>query len=666
MARKRKRKKPVYVADFETTVYSGQTDTRVWASAVVKMNTEDVKIFHTIEETLGYLSELEEEIIVYYHNLKFDGSFWLCWFLEHGYENALEGTETRVTWSKTWEMKPKTIKYSVSAQNRWYTLTVCFENGHVCEMRDSLKLLPFSVKKIGKSFGTKHKKLDMEYEGVRYPGCVITDKEKEYIANDVLVVKEALEIMYAEGHKKLTIGACCLAEYKQLISKRLYDASFPSLYDFSLDADKWPDGNAGEWIRRSYKGGWCYLVPEKARKVYSNGITADVNSLYPSVMSGESENLYPVGLPHFWEGNFIPDECFEERKLQADGKNWEGVYWFVRIRTRFYLKPGMLPTIQIKGDWRYPGNEWLKTSDVRNPKTGEYESAVKDRDGNVTEARPELTLTMTDYNLMRKHYELPECEILGGCYFRAESGLFDTYINKYREIKIRSKGAIRTLAKLFLNNLYGKFGSSPDSSFKVARLENGILKYDTVPEAEKTPGYVAVGSAVTSYARNFTITAAQKNYHGGDRGFIYADTDSIHCDLNPEEVKGIRVDPTAFLCWKLEGKWDQSFFTRQKTYMEHVVAVDLQDCDPFWTIKCAGMGQHCKDLFEKAIDPDFRFEDLPESEKEKYPEDERKFLSRKLRITDFIEGLEVPGQLKGRNIPGGVLLIRQNYKMTEK
>ena len=45
--------------------------------------------------------------------------------------------------------------------------------------------------------------------------CNITEKEKEYIANDVLAVKEALEIMFTEGHNKLTIGSCCLEEYKK-------------------------------------------------------------------------------------------------------------------------------------------------------------------------------------------------------------------------------------------------------------------------------------------------------------------------------------------------------------------------------------------------------------------------------------------------------------------
>ena len=39
------------MGDFETTVYQGQVNTEVWASALVEFNTEDVKIFHSIGET---------------------------------------------------------------------------------------------------------------------------------------------------------------------------------------------------------------------------------------------------------------------------------------------------------------------------------------------------------------------------------------------------------------------------------------------------------------------------------------------------------------------------------------------------------------------------------------------------------------------------------------
>ena len=66
-----------FVGDFETTVYDGQTSTEVWASACVEIGTEDVKIFHSIDEQYEYFTSLKTNIRCYYHNLKFDGQFWL-------------------------------------------------------------------------------------------------------------------------------------------------------------------------------------------------------------------------------------------------------------------------------------------------------------------------------------------------------------------------------------------------------------------------------------------------------------------------------------------------------------------------------------------------------------------------------------------------------------
>lgn len=77
----RQRKKKVLVGDFETTVYKGQTDTQVWASAIVELYTEDAKLFHDIDSTWEYLLSLKTDILIYYHNLGFDGTFWLCYLL---------------------------------------------------------------------------------------------------------------------------------------------------------------------------------------------------------------------------------------------------------------------------------------------------------------------------------------------------------------------------------------------------------------------------------------------------------------------------------------------------------------------------------------------------------------------------------------------------------
>lgn len=642
------------MGDFETTVYKGQVNTEVWASACVELFTEDVKIFHSIGEQFDYFKSLKQNIIVYYHNLKFDGAFWLSYLMiDLGFQQACENLDAenpfKVRWLQEKEMLNNTFKYSVSDRGQWYTIIIKV-GGHFIEIRDSLKLLPFSVKRIGESFGTKHKKLDMEYTGFRYAGCEITDEEKQYIANDVLVVKEALEIMFNEGHIDLTIGSCCLKEYKRSIGDVDYKMFFPNLYDMPIDKNKHGYENVGEYIRKSYRGGWCYLVKGKEGKIYNNGCTFDVNSLYPSMMSSESGNYYPVGTPHMWTGNIIPDEALRPKR-----------YYFVRIKTRFYIKKDKLPFIQIKSSHMYKGTECLETTDVFNKETGLYSPYYIGFDGNVKDTRVELVLTMTDFELLKDHYELVDFEILDGCWFYAEIGLFDIYMEKYKTMKMNNKGALRELAKLFLNNLYGKMASSTDSSFKVAYLkEDKSIGFMACMENCKKPGYIPVGSAITSYARNFTIKAAQMNYYGKDKpGFIYADTDSIHCDIAWYTVSGVKIHDKNFCCWKPESCWDIAIFTRQKTYIEHVVQEDLQDIEnPYYNIKCAGMPKKCKNLFELSMQG---FE--PPEGDDNYTEEEREFLSHKRTLEDFTIGLSVPGKLRPKRIRGGVLLVETPYKM---
>lgn len=645
------RKYRYFTGDFETTVYKGQVNTEVWASACVELFTEDVKIFHCIDEQYKYFLSLDCNVCVYYHNLKFDGAFWLSYLLvDLGYEQAYVKHSDDINdmeWLPEKEMKNKTFTYSISNMGQWYRITIKDKNRFI-EIRDSLKLLPFSVKRIGESFGTKHKKLDMEYTGFRFAGCEITDDEKEYIANDVLVVKEALEIMFTEGHKKLTIGSCCLGEYKKSIGGKNYERLFPNVYEIPINPIHSHE-TAGDWIKHSYRGGWCYLVKGKEKQILTNGTTADVNSLYPSMMSSESGNRYPVGEPTFWYGNFIPDEALKLNR-----------YYFIRIKTRFYLKENMLPFIQIKNNLLYKGTEALQTSDIYNPKDGKYYSQYIDTKGDLQEATVILTLTMTDFELIKEHYELVDFEIIDGCYFRSAIGIFDNYIDKYKKIKLESKGAKRELAKLFLNNLYGKMASSKNSSYKVAYLKDDkSIGFITVIANDKKPGYIPVGSAITSYARNFTIRAAQKNYYGKDKdGFVYADTDSIHCNTPPEKIKGITVHPKDFCCWKLEANWDEAIFIRQKTYIEHVTHEDLQPLDePFYNIKCAGMPQKCKQLFLRSMQGDLAKDD------EQLTDVERDFLSKKRELTDFDIGLVVPSKLLPKRIRGGVLLVPTTYEM---
>lgn len=592
-----------YACDFETTVYKGQEDTQVWSACMCKFNTEDVVIFGSIDEWLEHCLNLLGNTCLYFHNLKFDGSFIIDHLLRNNYKfNRVKDSE----------LKSKEFKCSISEMGQWYTITV--KSGRkLIEIRDSLKLLPFSLERIGNSFGTKHKKLKMEYKGYRYPNCPITKEEEDYIKNDVLVLKEALEIMFKQGHNELTIGSCCLKEFKKSYDKIDYDNFFPDLTKLECPVDSYE--NCDEYIRKSYRGGWCYLQSQYANKIIKGGKTYDVNSLYPSEMHSISGNRYPIGKPMFFKGNDFDNI-----------KDRNNILYFIRFECYFKLRPGYLPTVQIKTNFLYKGNEYLSSSDVFL--NGKYHRFYIDTEGNKKEATVTLTMTKHDYETFIKHYEIEKFKPLDGCYFRTELGIFDEYIDKYALIKKTTTGAERELAKLYLNNLYGKEAASTDSSYKVPYLnENNIVSFDLVNENEKKAGYIPIGSYITSYARNFTIRAAQKNYDN----FIYADTDSIH--LKDGTVKGIRIHSKNFCCWKCESHWDKAIFVRQKTYIERIIKEEIA-CKPYMNVKCAGM---------------------PNASKEE-------FLS-KYRMEDFHVGLRVGGKLRPKRIKGGILLVETNYEM---
>lgn len=644
------------VADFETTVEENtekQTKTEVWSCAITEIgntNPDNVTVYNSIDQFFEYLLHLKTNAMIYFHNLSFDGSFILHWLLSHkDWTHAFDEVDGTMLPVPTKDMKHKSFKYTISTEGQWYNMTLCV-NHNIIHIYDSYKLLPLSVANIGKSFKTKHQKLTMEYVGNRYAGCEITDEELAYIKNDVLVMSESLAQFFAQGHNGTTIGSCCLKEFQSIITKTFFKEYFPNLGEIEipdeLKIDEWTT-NADTFIRKSYKGGWCYVAEGKEGRVFKNGITADVNSLYPSVMSGESGNPYPVGRPYFWVGNEIPQNVINNR-----------YYYFIRVKTEFRIRRGYLPTIQIKGNPFYPPTKWLTTSDIYNKKTGTYVNVYVDEFGEEHRSQVDMVVSMTDWEMMNKHYILYNTQIIGGCAFATEIGLFDEYINKWRKVKENSKDGMRTIAKLFLNNLYGKLSANENSSYKWAYLnDENALAYKGQQAFDKELVSIACGAAVTSYARAFTITAAQANYHGKQkRGFIYADTDSIHCDLSADEVKGIECDNNAFLKWKLESYWDKAIFARQKTYIEHVTHENGESIEePFYLIKAAGMGKRCKDLLNLSLQGKTEIENMTEEEKD--------FLATKREMTDLKVGLKIPSKLVAKNIDGGILLKNTTFEL---
>ena len=91
---------------------------------------------------------------------------------------------------------------------------------------------------------------------------------------------------------------------------------------------------------------------------------------------------------------------------------------------------------------------------------------------------------------------------------------------------------------------------------------------------EQKQGFLSFswGVWVTAWARINLL----ENLIKLDKYVIYADTDSIHCDLLPEEIVGIKVDPKAFCCWKLESSWDKAIFVAPQILSRKHSAADLK------------------------------------------------------------------------------------------
>lgn len=639
-----------YSADFETVVLGEdivQTSTEVWAWAITRLydNTDDVTIGNSIETFFDYLLTLEKHPVIFFHNLRFDGSFIMSYLYGLNYELAFD--KDSKSFKKSKDLDNRQLTFSISDMGQWYSITVKYK-GHLLEFRDSLKLLNSSVAQLGKDFGTKHRKLSIDYVGHLHANEVITDEEKAYISNDVLVVKEALEKFLTEMKldKKppLTIGSACLKEFKKLYDKEEWSFYFPDLSEVELDKELYGYDNADSYIRASYFGGWCYCRPDFSFKVQgktpgkpNNCIKVfDVNSLYPSVLR-DHNNRYPYGLPHFFKG-YIPNEVKDKKH-----------YSFLRFKCNFKLKDGALPFIQIKNNPLFRRNDNLFSS-------------YYDKDGEYMEDNTiEFVMSETTYNMFRACYDVFDFEFLDGCWFECAKGLFDYYIDKFFNYKLEgAKTGNKTkkaTGKLFLNSLYGKFGTSVDNVFKLSHLNSdGILEFDDFVGENKKPVYIPVASAVTSYARRFTVTGAiyNKEY------FAYSDTDSIHlvCPVD-YEPKGITIHDSNLSCWKLESQFENGIYIRQKTYMEY----DKGVC---YDIKACGLSRRSKDLFEcnlinscKNVSNELKtakYEALGKLTKR-----EKFFLSKRRTEKDFKQGLTIPSNLEPQQIQGGVILVDRDF-----
>lgn len=278
-----------YSCDFETSTWL-ENKSYVWAWAICSIdNNYHIKYGNNINTFFEYIFQFKSSVKLYFHNLKFDGSFILNWLLNNGFEWVADKKEKAIN-------KFTTL---ISDNGLWYNITIFIpvkKKLIQIEIIDSLKIIPFSVKDIAKAFNLPILKGEIDYNLERSENHIMTEEEKEYIKNDVEIVARALNVLFSEGMQGMTTAKNALDFYKNTIDKKRYSKLFPQL-SFEIDS----------YIRQSYKGGFTYLNPKYAEKIIKDGIVLDVNSLYPSRMYDE---LLPVGEPLYFQGKYIKNKSY--------------------------------------------------------------------------------------------------------------------------------------------------------------------------------------------------------------------------------------------------------------------------------------------------------------------------------------------------------------------
>ena len=299
-----------YASDFETT--TSPEFTEVWLSCFVNVehyaDSDRFRVNTNIKDFIKclyidvyntYRNTGENDFVVFFHNLKFDGSFLLNFFLDKGVK----------------------CSYFINDMGVWYSITLEFQEFKIT-FRDSLKILNFSIATMAKLFNMPVAK------GVtpllEYKPSEIKENWIEYVKTDVAILARGIYAMYFdEQFTKFTSASEALTEFKRIFKSdgKKFRKYFPKL-EREIDI----------FCRSAYRGGWTFANPLFQGKDIEALIDIyDINSMYPATMLN---NLLPIGEPVYYE--------------RAPEKLDPNCYYIYHVKTAFNLKKNHLPTIQVK------------------------------------------------------------------------------------------------------------------------------------------------------------------------------------------------------------------------------------------------------------------------------------------------------------------------------
>lgn len=489
-------------------------NSQVFLSGVVNMSTCDYFLnYENISDTFDTIAretikEGHKLAYCFYHNLSYDGSYILSWLIKHNFKQTLLIDE------KTKQPILKRKQFNAMISGSKFFKIVFYWKGIKLIFLDSLKMLPQALADLGETIGIPKLTETVDYKDFKldpkhnYPAEWLT-----YLKRDCDILAQVLNSYFkhepaARNLKRFTIGAVSYSYIKKEIDKI---AGWVTVTDFNF------------WVKW-FRGGLCFpSFKHWGRWVYKPNLIkmVDAVSMYPSRMV----EPVPVGKP-----------------LKDKPKDTPYTAFYVVEITKATPKQGDLSNL-YKPYIFVNGKKAAEQTFLASP--FEY---VQNLDGSYL-----YYFVKEEWETVKKLFNLTY-KIKEVYYFKLDYVARDIIKNMFKkkqEADRNHQATLKFIAKIKINNIYGKLGQKPSrplsfygdlkdipANYEVlGEKNNPYLKgYNIIRKLKPTDKAqpVHIASYITAKARVNLINQYLKiKEQGGE--FLYCDTDSISYIDNPKK-----------------------------------------------------------------------------------------------------------------------------------
>ena len=522
-----------YFWDIETSKIAcdnGEEMQVTYLSNVLKMNYETGEIvgsiFHrTIDEVVEYFNTLEDDIIVWSHNLDYELTFLL---------RDLGETKGELKYNKNGVIEGI---YQENVQNiilrdKHSPLSIKLDKLPHITFRDTYAIFNKSVARLGDEIGIP--KLEYDYKKVRLPWDDLGELDYKYNERDNIIVAKSL-YKYMQDNKltldniPLTFTSFVKRKRKEFIIENYGKKAINKFY-FDRN-EQMQDFYYFELILKTYQGGLTASNINETGKLIDKGIySIDIKSSYPYQMCSKFFPFYSYKTTENFTGE-LADKFYKI----GNYKGFFGTFRFknIRVKNRNYLLPissSQLSKGYVSNDRVHFNGKLLSASEIIIPCNN---------------------IDIDTINLVYKYDEIECLEIFATTKqrrLRQEeiSFLLSAF---YKKETITDKEDIEyALSKVYINSMYGIKVTTPiKSSYSIEEGEISEIDYFKFNEdgrkeiynnyIEKQNAFGGTldiftdGCYITSYARFMLVSMMCKLVNEGCN-VVYSDTDSIKFYLN--------------------------------------------------------------------------------------------------------------------------------------